>query len=216
MIVTTRNMKGGVGKTTLSMNLLAAAQPGACLIDVEEEECAQWRQRGRRFSKSSFTNSRMAEADSEEKLHRLLSEAQRRRWSIIINTPGERATPLIREAVKASTLVLIPLTGDQVELPRTLKTIEEVQQSGTDFLLVLNKVMPRVAGRDARSTAGIREMLQPYRKHLWSGQITRTLLFNRAAIAGVSVFDFTNPPPAAAEVSELWRALVQRARTSQN
>jgi len=199
-VVSIRNIKGGVGKTTLATNMLGVGQrdASACLIDIEGNDSMEWMRRGGRYG------GHVAEARSEERLRYLLEQAALRRWWSFINTPGERSTPVISAAVAAASLVVIPMTCNQLDLPRTVDTVKEIRRANRKFLIVLNKAMPRVEGVDARQTAAVRETLSPYRENLWAGQITRAILFDYAAIAGVSVVDYGPHERAAIEIASLF------------
>jgi chromosome partitioning protein len=145
-IITIAQQKGGAGKTTLAAHLaLAWAASGrkVAIIDIDPQaSLSSWfqlRQERRRD----------ADADSIEVAAvagwRIAAEAERRakgRDIVLIDSPPHAATEA-RIAVRAATLVLVPVQPSPMDLWATRATLELARAERVPALLVLNRVPPR-------------------------------------------------------------------------
>lgn len=131
--------KGGVGKTTIAVNLAVAAQGAGvqtALFDLDQQESAV-----------IWSDRRSAEQPHVEFLtERRLAEALRAAVTqgfglSIIDTPPA-AGPQAYTAAQAADLVLIPCRPSLVDLDAIKRTAQLVKSAGIEAFVVFNAVAP--------------------------------------------------------------------------
>ena len=128
--------KGGVGKTTMAVNLTVAAGPKAALFDLDPQESAViWADR------------RKAEAPhveflTERRLSDGLNAAEQQGFTLaIIDTPPA-AGPQAFTAAEAADLVLIPCRPSLVDLDAIRRTAQLIKSAGIIAYVVFNAAPP--------------------------------------------------------------------------
>ena len=174
-IVSIAQQKGGAGKTTVAVQLgvawLSAGRRVAMLdIDPQASLFTWFNVRRRRFG------------DSEDGLlvqglsgWRLGGELRRLRGEfdlIVVDSPPHAESDS-RAAIREADLVLVPCQPNALDVWASAPTLELAQATGTDALLVLNRVPPR--GRAAE------QMRAEIAAQRWP--LARGLLGNRQAYA---------------------------------
>jgi chromosome partitioning protein len=154
MIIGVLNQKGGVGKTTVSVNLaatLARARRRVLLVDADPQGSAlAWS--SLRQGEPVFPVIGMAKPT----LHRELP-ALARDYDIVVIDGAPRVNELARAAILASDLVLIPLQPSPYDVwasADTVRLVREAQQfrAGIRSAFLINRrVAKTVIGRDAAS-----------------------------------------------------------------
>jgi chromosome partitioning protein len=128
--------KGGVGKTTMAVNLTVAAGPKTALFDLDPQESAViWADR------------RKAEAPhveflTERRLSDGLNAAEQQGFTLaIIDTPPA-AGPQAFTAAEAADLVLIPCRPSLVDLDAIRRTAQLIKSAGIIAYVVFNAAPP--------------------------------------------------------------------------
>lgn len=152
MLVTVANVKGGVGKTMTSVHLAAelAARAPTLLVDADPEASAlEWI--------DSIEDGEAAVPVvglPVRNLVRRLAEIAGGYSHMVIDTPpGDRA--IIRGAMSAADIVVVPLAPTQSDVRRLRRTIELAREEVDDevrIAVLLTRVRPRtVLARQVRS-----------------------------------------------------------------
>ena len=209
MILGVLNQKGGVGKTTLSVNLaasLARAGRRVLLIDADPQGSAlDWaaaRQEGPLFSVVGFPR---------PTIHREIAQIGNGYDHIVIDGPP-RVTDLARSAIMASDLVLIPVQPSPYDVwaaEEVVKLIEEarVYKESIKCSFVVNRKIANTAiGRD------VGEALSAYPVSVLAASITQRVVFAEAAGQGKAVHEVEPGGPAAAEIEAVTAELMEFAR----
>ncbi len=124
--------KGGVGKTTIAVNLAVAAGIPTVLFDLDQQESAvMWADRRK-------TDSPHVEFLTERRLSEGLRAAAKGKFVLaIIDTPPA-AGPQAYTAAQAADLVLIPCRPSLVDLDAIRRTAQLVKSAGKPAFVVFN------------------------------------------------------------------------------
>lgn len=203
MIIALLNQKGGVGKTTLALNLAGAwAGRGkkVTLIDADPQGSAlDWSQaRSREGLPRLFGVLGLA----RDTLHREMPELARDADMVVIDGPP-RVAGLMRSALLASDLVLIPVQPSPLDgwaSAEMLALVSEARIYRPD--LIARFVLNRCAARTvlARETA---ETLADHDPPVLAATIGQRVAYAAAAQSGRLVSELDDDTPAAREVAAL-------------
>lgn len=204
MIITIASQKGGVGKSTVAINLaLIFASHQDC--NVALVDCDVQRSSVDTMEGHSYSNLSLHAVD--ENPHRAIEKIKAD--YVIVDTPPH-SHEIMFQAAAVSDMVIIPLQPSVLDVrgvARTIAALLEIQSGyNTDLLcrLLINRFTP-----NAKLSAGIRDVLvdqYPY-------PVFKTALHNREAykqslILSQSVVDFAKNSPAAHEIADLVKEII--------
>ena len=209
MIIGVLNQKGGVGKTTLSVNLAAClARTGArvLLIDADPQgsslDWAAARQGEPLFSVVGFPRAT---------IHKEIAQLGLGYDQIIIDGPP-RVTDLARSAIMASDIVVIPVQPSPYDIwaaEEVVKLITEarVYKENIKSVFVVNRKITNTAiGRDVRGA------LAAYPIHVLDASVAQRVVFAEAAAQGQAIFEIDPTGPAVAEMEAVAAELMEYAK----
>ena len=209
MIIGVLNQKGGVGKTTLSVNIAAAlAHSGArvLLIDADPQGSSlDWS--AAREGDPIFSVVGLPRAS----VHKEIGQVGQGYDHIIIDGPP-RVTDLARSAIMASDLVLIPVQPSPYDVwaaDEVVKPIQEatVYKENLKSAFVVNRKIANTAiGRD------VGEALAAYEMPILTSTVTQRVIYAEAAAQGKAVFEIDTAGPAAAEIAALVAEILEFAK----
>lgn len=208
MMLVVGNVKGGVGKTTLTVNLaiaLARAKRDVLLIDGDEQGTAL-----------AFTELRTAEMKGKPgytavALHGAAIRTQARqlasKYSDIVIDVGGRDSGSLRAALTVADMVLIPVKPRSFDLwavDQTAELVKEAREINERLraITVLNEADPQ--GQD--NQAAMDALREVPGLELAPVQLVRRKAFPNAAASGLSVLEY-NDPKARAELEDLIESL---------
>ena len=209
MIIGVLNQKGGVGKTTLSVNIAAAlAHSGArvLLIDADPQGSAlDWS--AAREGAPLFSVVGLPRAS----IHKEIGEIGKGYDHIVIDGPP-RVTDLARSAIMASDVVLIPVQPSPYDIwaaDEVVKLIQEasIHKENLKSLFVVNRKITNTAiGRD------VGDALAAYQLPVLAATVTQRVIYAEAAAQGKAVFEIDAQGPATAEIAALVAELMEYAK----
>lgn len=195
-VITLAAQKGGVGKTTLAVNLAVAAQAAGiktALFDLDPQESATaWSER----RKAELPH---VEPISARRLDQAIDAAETNGFELtIIDTPPAAGAEAAAAAQRAD-LVLIPCRPSLVDLDAIKRTAQLITSTGRMGLVVLNAAPPTATTLldDARTLAGATGL-----------RVARAVLRERSAYRaawpyGLGVIEHEPKGKAAQEIASL-------------
>lgn len=206
MVITIGSTKGGVGKTTIALNLAvesALAGVKTLLVDADVQG-----------SSLSFRSTRekddiQAMAITTPTLHKDLKEFEKV-YGLILIDAGGRESAVFRSAIVACDVLLIPVLPSQLDIWATNDTIRLLQEARTykdiPAYFVVNQVTNTKIAREAI------EAMQGFTED--AGTLQNTL-FSRTAykssiVAGKGVSEYEPRGKAAQEMRALYRELTRK------
>ncbi len=210
-IITIAQQKGGAGKTTLAAHLaLAWAVAGrrVAVVDIDPQASLSiWFERRRERRGAAAPDIEVAAITG----WRVAAEVERQARAhdvVLIDTPPHAATEA-RLAVRAASLVLIPVQPSPMDLWATRATLDLARAERVPALLVLNRVPPRAKLTEI--------MLAEFRA--FGVAIARTEVGNRVALAaalaeGKGIAEASRGSRAAAEIAALAEEVLGAAESA--
>jgi chromosome partitioning protein len=204
MILTIGGIKGGVGKTTLALNLaigLASDGRDVLLIDGDEQRTAMSFTELRTANKgeSGYTAVALMGGSIRTQVRQLKSK-----YSDIVIDVGGRDTGSLRAALTVTERILIPLKPRSFDLwsvDQTAALVVEAREinEGLQAVAILNEADPQ--GKDNQAT--LEALAEIKGIEICPLSIGRRKAFPNAAAAGLSVLEWHDDAKAAAEMAQL-------------
>lgn len=206
-VITVAQQKGGAGKTTLVAHLaIAFRQNGnsVATVDIDPQaSLTRWfeARRAHKGNAIDITHSQITGWRTAGEVEKLA----RSHDVVVIDSPPHAETEA-RLAVRAATLVIVPVQPSPMDVWATTPTLEMAKQERVRALIVLNRVPPRAKLADAL----IAKMTE-LGVDVAETQIGNRVSFAAALLDGHSVTETDKGTRAAEEMRALAAEVLQRA-----
>jgi chromosome partitioning protein len=207
MIISFNSIKGGVGKSTLAVNMaawLVSKGHDVLLVDGDEQETASeftaWREQTK--GDTGYTLVNMTGANLRKQV-----ESMRSKYDHIVIDTGGRDTTSQRAALSVADVAMIPFVPRSFDLwtiNKVIEVVEEIQAIRAEplvpYVFLSRADIKSADNRDVSQALSEFEQLQflPY-------PICNRKAFSNAAGVGLAVFEPEQPDPKAiAEIDALF------------
>jgi chromosome partitioning protein len=199
-VITLASRKGGAGKTTLAAHLAALVHSqGHSVLAVDADP-----QGSLSLCNRLRTVDTIPLASAERGIDRALAMAMvsGTEWVFIDTAPSMWV--VVQEAVRASTLVLVPARPSFLDLDAVRETVVTCRERNKPYAVVLNSCPVKRDEREAPAVAQARAQLANDGIPVFAGQISQRAAFMLTLAAGASANEADAQSLASAELGRLW------------
>lgn len=209
-VISVLNQKGGVGKTTLSINLASALKAaGHCVLLVDADP---------QGSSMDWAAAREAEplfsvvSCAKPTIHKTVADIGSGKDFVIIDG-APRVTDLARSCIMASDLVLIPVQPSPYDIWASQEIVDLIKEAGVykpelQAAFVINRKIPNTAiGRDVEGA------LAEFELPVIETTIGQRVIFAESAAAGLSVLEQDAKSQATKEITTLAQNVLNMLET---
>lgn len=219
LIISVTNEKGGVGKSTVSINLagiLSNKMDTVLLIDADPQGTTRdWHTRRMEQPSGNIKHSNItvpAETlSSKELLHNIPEESDN--YSLIIIDCGPAHDKITRAALAISHLGIIPITPspyDIISAKKTINLIKEGKDSSAlevqPYLLISRKIVGTNLGEE------VKDSLKVFKIPIFKTEICQRISLCEAGIEGKTIDEYAPNNKAASEFEKLGKEVKKWAR----
>ena len=205
-VITLASRKGGAGKTTLAAHLAALVHSqGRSVLAVDADP-----QGSLSLCNRLRATDAIPLATAERGIDRALAMAMvaGTEWVFIDTAPAMWV--VVQEAIRASTLVLVPARPSFLDLDAVRETVKTCRERNKPYAVVLNSCPVKRDEREAPAVAQARAQLGEGGVPVFAGQISHRAAFMLTLAAGAGVSEADEASLASAELARLW-AMIEKS-----
>jgi len=204
MVISLVNQKGGVGKTTIAVNLSSAIskkERKTLLIDADPQgSVLQWHYTAKN---QSFAVTHHPHPLNDGAIKSLSKNFDH----VVIDAPPALGD-LILSILSVSRLAVVPLGPSPLDLWSSKETLSLIQQATRNRklkakLLICRRIARTRVGREAR------EAVESYGMEVFKTEIGQRVAYVEAMTSGLSVLEYAPQSEAAAEILRLCEEIIQ-------
>lgn len=212
-VISVLNQKGGVGKTTLSINLAAALKDSGhtvLLVDADPQGSSLDWAAAREPNAPLFS----VVSCPKPTIHKTAADIGAGKDFVIIDG-APRVTDLARSCIMASDLVLIPIQPSPYDIWASQEIVNLIREAETfkptlKAAFIINRKIPNTAiGRDVQGA------LSEFELPVLNTTIGQRVIFAESAATGQSVLEQDSKSQAAKEIRDLTQDLLMLLENEQ-
>lgn len=210
-VISVLNQKGGVGKTTLSINLASALKAmghSVLLVDADPQGSSMDWAAAREDNEPLFS----VVSCAKPTIHKTVADVGSGKDFVIIDG-APRVTDLARSCIMASDLVLIPVQPSPYDIWASQEIVELIQEATIykpelKAAFVINRKIPNTAiGRD------VEDALSGFEIPVLKTSIGQRVIFAESAAGGLSVMEQDAKSQAFNEITLLTQEVLNLLET---
>lgn len=192
MVISVTNLKGGVGKTTVSVNIavgLALKDYSVCLVDSDREQrsATEWR------DNRTVVSPQITVVSVSEKQFTSEIKALRDKFDIVLIDGVPQLSELAQYTIGVSDLVIIPITPSLIDYRgfetffkkyKEIKTMKEEMGGRVKGAVLINRVQRN------RLVNEIPDAVQSYGITLFKNRLVDRLAYKDTFTEGLSVLEY--------------------------
>ena len=202
-VITLASRKGGAGKSTLTAQLAAQCHVSGkrtLIIDADPQgSLSLWHSLRRDGLPKLVT--------PERGLERAIAFAMIDAFEYVFIDTAPTMWVVVQEAIKASTLVLIPARPGFFDLDAVRETVKVARERNKPYAVVLNACPVKRGMKEAPAVANARAWLEKNKIPVWSGQVSQRAGFMLSLSKGAGAGEDDARSLGAAEITKLWSAV---------
>ena len=207
-IISVGNQKGGVGKTTVTMQLAGTLARKYKVLVVDADEQASATKWAAMAESPQFPAPVVGLAAAGSKIHRELQRLSEQYDFIFVDCPPSVSSPVPQSAFLVSDLVLIPTRASLPDIwavQETMQLIERAQTVNENIktAILLNAVQHNTQlGRDAV------DIISQFDAHFLETILYQRQAYPQSVLLGGTVAQVTGGKPAMAEIDALTKEIL--------
>jgi len=194
-VIATASLKGGAGKTTLTLHLATATEHSglpSAVVDLDPQQAAAKWSDGRDAARPTVVSAMAS------RLPRVLTELERDGAALAFLDTAAHAEAILTHALDAADFVLIPCRATAIDIQHLAVTGQLVAARGKPAAVILNAVNERLAEYEQARRAAVNMGLT-----VAPVSISNLVAYSRALTAGQGVTEFEPTGKAAQEILNL-------------
>jgi chromosome partitioning protein len=140
-------------------------------------------------------------------MNRILASAQLNGYQWVFIDTAPTTWVVVQEAIRAATLVLIPVRPGFFDLAAVRETVATARELGKPYAVVINAAPVKREEKEAPGVALSRAHFDALAIPVWSGQISQRAGFLGSLAAGASAGEIDGDSACKTEIARLWSAV---------